>query len=383
MKLRSLVINLTLLGISSLVSCCFAEVALRLVYPQPLDAAYVWPDGTLRHLPSFRYTYTRKGFSNDVSYNALGLRGHEVAAAKAPGTTRLVFLGDSFVEGKQVADDEVITAVLERLALERGFQLEVVNAGVGGYGTGDELLLWQNAVAVLRPDIVLVGFFPNDARNAVDRAFFDVKDGRVVQIGEPPRPRVRWLYEVQKFLVSRSHVGYLVKNAALSLQAEVPGPPRTVDAGSRTVSLLEDEDVFAVDASPRVSRGWTLALAMLGELRRRVESQRARFAVVAFPNRYQADDALWKAHTERLGLDPADFDLRTPQRRLAEWSAESGTMVIDLLSAFRERNRDDSFYHARDAHWNAAGHRRAAEGLLRELNARGLLAAPPDQRASS
>lgn len=364
--------NLLLLGAASVVALATAELSLRLFFPQPLDAAYVWPDGTLRHLPSFRFTYTRGDFSNAVRYNALGLRGRDVPAVKEPGATRLAFLGDSFVEGKQVGEHEVVTAALERLAAETGRRLEVVNAGVGGYGTGDELLLWERCVAALRPDLVLVGFFPNDVRNNVDRAFFDVRDGRVVQVAEPPRPRVRWLYEAQKILVSRSHLAYLVKSAALGLQGEAPDRPART-AGGSPVPLLEDEDVFAVGPSPLVTRGWTLTLALLGELRRRVEAQGARFAVVVFPNRYQVDDGLWAEHTRRLGLEPEAFDLRAPHRRLAAWSAETGATVVDVLEEFRQLNRANSFYYLQDAHWNAAGHRRAAEALLRELDARGLL----------
>jgi hypothetical protein len=110
-----------------------------------------------------------------VSYNARGLRGRELTASPAPGTLRLAVLGDSFVEGKQVGDDEVFTARLESLATAAGRRLEVVNAGVGGYGTGDELLLWERAIAPMGPSVVLVGFFANDVRNNVDRALFDCR----------------------------------------------------------------------------------------------------------------------------------------------------------------------------------------------------------------
>jgi lysophospholipase L1-like esterase len=364
--------NLLLLGCSSFAAALAAELLLRLAYPQPLDAAYVWPDGTLRHLPSFRYTYTRAGFANEVGYNALGLRGPDPAPAKVAGTLRLAVLGDSFVEGKQVGDAEVFTAQLERLAAADGQRLEVLNAGMGGYGTSDELLLWERVVAALRPDLVLVAFFPNDVRNNLERAWFDVREGRVVQVAEPPRPRVRWLYKAQKFLVSRSHLAYLVKSAALTLSGAAPDRREEVPDAPRG-KLLEDEEVFLVEPSPRIARGWTLTFALLRELALRVEASGARFAVVLVPNRYQVDAALWRLHARQLGLDPAAFGPELPQRRFAEWSRETGIPVIDLLPELRERNRDNSFYHLLDAHWNAAGHRVAAEALLRELGARGLL----------
>jgi hypothetical protein len=175
---------------------------------------------------------------------------------------------------------------------------------------------------------------------------------------------VRALYEAQKLLVARSHLAYLVKSAA--------GRAAGQDPASDRGPLVEDEEVFAVNPSPRTQRGWTLTLALLGELRRRAEAAGARFALVVFPTRYQVDDALWAAHTRRLGLDPAAFDLRTPQRRLGEWAARTGTEWIDLLDAFRDAS-PTGFYYSTDAHWTPAGHRLVAEVLCETLLRRGLL----------
>ena len=83
-RMRGCLVNLLLVAVSVLVACVAGEVIVRLYRQQPLEAAYVWPDGTLRHLPSFSFRYTRQGFSNIVSYNALGLRGPEVPASKNP-----------------------------------------------------------------------------------------------------------------------------------------------------------------------------------------------------------------------------------------------------------------------------------------------------------
>jgi lysophospholipase L1-like esterase len=364
--------NLLLLGCSCIATAIAAEFALRFAYPQPLDAAYVWTDGTLRHLPSFRYVYTRAGFANEVRYNAIGLRGPDPAPAKGEGALRLLLLGDSFVEGKQVGENEVLTAVLERLASAQGRRIEVINAGVGGYGTSDELLLWERVAAALRPDVVLVAFFPNDVRNNLERGWFDLHEGRVVHVAEPPRPRVRWLYEAQKFLVSRSHLAYLVKSSMLTLSGAAPDRREEALAAPRG-PLVEDEDAFLVEPAPRLARGWTLTFALLGELARRVEASGARYAVVLVPNRYQVDAALWRRHAQALELDEEAFDLETPQRRFAEWSRATGIAVVDLLPELRRRNVDNTFYYEQDAHWNAEGHRVAAEELLAELDARGLL----------
>ena len=365
-RLRGCLLNLTLAVVSLVLSCGAGELIVRLYKPQPLEAAYVWPDGTLRHLPSFSYRYTRRGFSNIVSYNALGLRGPEVAVSKTPGVPRVMLLGDSFVEGKQVADDEVLTTVMQRLAAAGGRPIEVLNAGVSGYGTAEELILWEKLGRALVPDLVLVGFYPNDVRNNEDRGFFDVRDGRVVAVKAPPLPNVRLIYDVRKWFASRSHVYMLFKQGidALTHEASDDTPARGAP--------LEAEEVFARAPSKRVAHGWELTLALLGELRARVEARGARFAVVLLPTRFQVDDALWASQTRRAGFDPAGFDLRLPQQAFSAWSERTGTPVIDLLDQFRARNRANSFYHEVDAHWNRAGHALAAELTIAGLEARGL-----------
>ncbi len=372
-RLRALAGNLLLLLLSAAVACGAGEAALRLWRPQPLEAAYVWEDGTLRHLPGFHFTYTRAEFSASVRYNALGLRGPEVAPEKPAGATRVLFLGDSFVEGKQVADGEVITAVLEGL-MRRGHDVEVVNAGVAGCGTAEELILWRRLGRGLSPDLVLLGFYPNDVRNNADRGLFRLEGDRAVEAREARGPRSRLLYDARKLLASRSHLYMLVALALRGVRSDA-GRGRAEDAGAGAAAPLEAEEVFAREPGAKVRLGWDLTLALLDRLREEVEAGGARFAVVAFPTRFQVDDVLWAEHTRRAGLDPDRYDRRVPQQRLGAWSEETGAIVVDLLEGFRAHNVENSFYYRIDAHWNAEGHLLAAELTLGGLRLHGLAGA--------
>src|SRR5262249_36197114 len=71
---------------------------------------------------------------------------------------RVLMLGDSFTEGVQVGEGDVVSAQLERIDP----RLEVLNAGVGGYGTVQEYLYLRNEGLRFRPDLVLVMFFVTD-----------------------------------------------------------------------------------------------------------------------------------------------------------------------------------------------------------------------------
>jgi hypothetical protein len=355
---RGCAANALLMAVTLVVSLGAGELIVRAVRPRPLEAASVWPDGTLRHLPSFHYTYTRPGFSNLVSYNAMGLRGSDIPANPDPGIPRVLFLGDSFVEGKQVADDQVLTAVLSDIAHEHGRPLDVINAGVAGYGTAEEILLWDQLGASLHPDAVLLGFYPNDVRNNADRHLFVLKDGAVT-VGKKPRlPRVRWVYDLRKWMAARSHLYILITQGM-----ELMDSPEAGESGP-----MEGEDVFLREPTARVTEGWALTLALLQELKTRVESTGSTFSIVMFPTRYQVDGTLWRKMLAQRGMTGEPYDLLTPQQHVVPWAAASGVTLLDLLPVFRDRNTGNSFYHTVDAHWNAAGHRLAAETIYEELS---------------
>jgi len=367
-KARTLAANGLLLLLSVGVACLAGEIYLRYFRPQPLEAAYAWPDGTLRHIPSFSFTYARGEFQSLVRFNASGLRGPEIPAVKPPGRTRVLVLGDSFVEGKQVGESEVLTSILQGLSGDPP-SLEVINAGVAGTGTSEEMILYDRFARTLHPGVVLLGFYPNDVRNNVDRGLFRLKDGRVEEAKEPSRPKVRAIYDARKYLASHSHLYMLVKLAIDEAGEEDPRERREKKAGEPDPAggSLEAEEVFLKEPSGKVARGWTLTLALLDEMKRRVEADGARFVLAVFPTRFQVDDALWAAQAARIGVDPAAFDLLKPQKVLGAWGARTGTKVIDLLETFRTGNVSNTFYFSTDAHWNAAGHRLAAETIEREL----------------
>jgi len=81
-----------------------------------------------------------------------------------PGILAPAF-GDSFVYGSDVDHDESWPAFLER----RSSRIEVLNYGVGGYGTDQAYLRFLEEGMELDPDLVLVGFAPVNVRRAVNR----------------------------------------------------------------------------------------------------------------------------------------------------------------------------------------------------------------------
>ena len=127
-----------------------------------------------------------------VKINRDGLRDREHTMAKPPDTIRVAVLGDSFTEALQVNQEEDFCSVLEQELQKcgnlRGRHIEVINFGVAGFGTAQELLTLRHRVWKYHPDIVLLEF--TTANDLSDNSpilnqgeyypFFVRRDGKLV-----------------------------------------------------------------------------------------------------------------------------------------------------------------------------------------------------------
>jgi lysophospholipase L1-like esterase len=101
---------------------------------------------------------------DDPLINALGARGPEIAREKPPHARRIAVLGDSVAFGLGVPTEQTFSTQLEKLInSENGSEaVQVLNFGVNGYGTAEELELYKTRVAALEPDILILGYVLND-----------------------------------------------------------------------------------------------------------------------------------------------------------------------------------------------------------------------------
>ena len=98
-----------------------------------------------------------------ISINSYGMRDDEPQSERSD-MRRVVVVGDSFTFGFGVSGDETYPNVLERLLNERSGdgQFEVLNFGVGGYATRDEVLTLRYKGMRWDPELVIVGYTLND-----------------------------------------------------------------------------------------------------------------------------------------------------------------------------------------------------------------------------
>ena len=97
--------------------------------------------------------------------NEQGLRASRAYAPDPePGVLRLAGFGDSFVYCAEVANPDCWAARSERAG-----EVEVMNYGVGGYGTDQAFLRYLREGGELHADIVIIGFAPTNLGRIVNR----------------------------------------------------------------------------------------------------------------------------------------------------------------------------------------------------------------------
>lgn len=97
--------------------------------------------------------------------NARGLRASRTYTPDpAPGVLRIAGFGDSFMYCAEVANPDCWSARTERPG-----EVEVLNYGVGGYGTDQAFLRYLREGHALHADVVLIGFAPVNLGRIVNR----------------------------------------------------------------------------------------------------------------------------------------------------------------------------------------------------------------------
>lgn len=118
----------------------------------------------------------RPGAERDIyAVNSAGFRDRELPEAKPPGTFRIALLGDSIAWGHGLPLEQSLAKVLERLLNASGAELrfEVLNFGVSGYSTQQEVELYRVKAARYEPDLVIVAYCLNDAaESSIEGAVF-------------------------------------------------------------------------------------------------------------------------------------------------------------------------------------------------------------------
>jgi hypothetical protein len=335
--------------------CVLLEVLVTLVLGEQVKFPRHVVDGGfgLRiNQPGARYRHESADVDVEFRINGQGMRDdREHAYAKPAGRKRIVSLGDSFTAGYEVQAEESFSAVLERELRARGHDVEVLNAGVSGYGNAEACLYLERELFKYDPDVVVISFFNNDLVDNVRSNLFALRDGRLVPAADSYVPlgdlgdflNTNWLFNV---LSERSNAFALLKEQAnLFLKRKaVAENEANLDPGS------SDE---------RLAYQRRLAAAILDRLYAETSARGAALVVQSIPlHRPTAQGAML---VDAFPLE--EFDVQRP-----------GLSYLPASSFLGPHLGLQPLYHLRShMHWTPLSHRLSGQALAEVIDAQRLL----------
>jgi len=337
--------------------------------------------------------------------NSQGFRGPELARPGA--STRVVVYGDSFIQGSYVRTEDTFTEQLKtRLAGKTGKSVEVVNAGVDGYGPDQELRRMEEELPALKPKLVIVAIYAgNDFGDLLrDKLYRLSSDG---SLQENP---AEFLDDAIVSDMRRAHsepiLRKIVREAMPRLSASSGGAFATgrearrarVDADLRQVIdeyrqyVIEGDnavhnlywDWYDADVSlTPTSESARYKIAMMEQIMRRMGEVAAKNDValvfLLIPSPIDAAN-----ENETGEVDPVKYPAykrSTLTDILEQICGRNSLRAVNLFGPFWERRADDLYRKGLDDHWNPRGQAYAAELVSEFVSAQNLLAGPsPDIR---
>lgn len=154
--------------LTTLITCLLLEVSLRIVGYNPLKQMLTGSEKVLRKstVPDMDYEGipNAEGYlwNTDIKINSLGFRDREYEINKENGTYRVIVLGDSITFGNLIRLKDIYTEKLEDAFIKKDKKVEVLNLGITGYDTMEEVSALEHKGLAFRPDTVVVGYCLND-----------------------------------------------------------------------------------------------------------------------------------------------------------------------------------------------------------------------------
>ena len=405
-KPGTLIAPLILIFGGVLFACLVLEMAARLFLSPPEILFENYGDtyicsSTVGWLgrPNYQGVITRTEYTHPIQFNAAGMYDTDHAPEKPDNVFRILWVGDSFAQTLQVDEPQTAHQQLENLLNERlgspNRSFEVINTGVMGWGTGQELLYYREQGRLYQPDLVLLLFFMgNDVNNnlpghalTIDgfncfAPYFPVCNGQLDSEpwyhipGLDPAwgsclPARKWLASGLSIVQQNSYLFARIEPLLLSLKER------------RTYGQefgLPFAALYLPGESEEMRYGWQVTEGVLQQFNDEVAADGAEFAVAIIG----PQEVVWLAQLtpeqlqtffrESPAFGQAEID--RPNRRLINTLQSRNIPVLDVQQPMIDyvAQTGAQLYLPIDRHWTVDGNRLAAELMFQWLLENNLLA---------
>ena len=292
--------NLLLVAISTMFSLGALEILLRIIFStnqsylmkESFDQSFLVENEFWKvwHYPNSKTTHKKDCFEVTYITNQWGMHDDAANLIKDSTKTRIVLLGDSFVEGFGVSQNENFSSLLDSIHSDR---LEILNFGLsGGIGTVHELALYENLARHFNPDLVLL-FYLNyndlyDNNKAIDEGLVSKNleltyhtsnlNEVLKAINEKTIPKTSNSIIQNSYCLSLAKKGARVFSSFLQTAINIKADFK------RSLS-----DNYDPSESKNISNGYKIVTKSLQRLDSLVKLDSSKLVVIQLPDPYQVD----------------------------------------------------------------------------------------------
>ena len=317
-----------------------------------------------------------------------GFRGPELAAKKSG--PRVLVVGDSLVMAQTSPIEDTYCV---KLGAELGREVEVVNAGVSGYGPDQECLLLERLLAPLAPDlVVLVICAHNDFGDLVRDKLFRLGTSEQLVRNKPVLDArlVERFVEAER-IVAKPALLLALGTLSQPERRDIPGEDEdspyvewylkgaeeeytefVLERNDVVRSLFQDyydADVSIRPDAPSVQFKQRLMEVVLARVRDDCAKAGVPLFVLVVPSSVDLCPSF------RMHVDPAQHPGWTPRRMTDTYAAILQRLAIpfvDLAPAFLEAGPEKLYLGRADFHWNGLGTALGARRSVEFLRSRAL-----------
>jgi lysophospholipase L1-like esterase len=274
---------------------------------------------------------------------------------KGKDVFRVLVLGDSFTVGAGVGQQDTYSSQLQRLLNHYSSRrIEVINAGVGGWGPFEYAQYYEYYGREFDPDMVILGFFVGNDILETDKGLrYTAILGRRVRWNKAADRHVK----LNVWLHGHSHLARLVMqrpNVEGDEESDCETFPDWVLSLERQLATKNYRRDY-----PEIRGKTERTIEQLLRIKKEADEQGIPLLVVLIPDEVQVNNTL----RNLVFADSNDYDIDRPQSLLNEWFDREEIQALDLLSTFRA---DDRCLY-RDTHWTAEGHHLAAATIFEQV----------------
>ncbi len=389
-KLKRLSGNL-LLGLGGAIfALIIGEIALRIMgiaYPSFYQAD---PHRGHALIPGVSGWWKHEG-KGWVSVNKDGLRDKNYTKEKPENTFRIAVIGDSFAEAIQVNAEDTFWSLMEnKLPQCRKFQnenVEVINFGVGDYGTAQEYMTLKHHVSQYSPDLVVLAVFTgNDIINNSktlspdDRfsPFLIKKEGKyVLDLSFKETETYQWRNSFTRkaifSTINNSRILQLLNETRVAIKKNRQLLGAETESQSQDIlQYLDFTPELYKNTDPNWKEAWNITEELIKLIQQETKSINSDLLVVTLSNPAQVypDAAYREQYFEQAEVKDPFY----PDKRIINLGKQQGFEVLSLAPLFESyADENNTFLHGFEntvvgsGHWNESGHQLAGEIISKKI----------------